>query len=187
MAELGDFMVSQDPEGDTTKDVTVDMLDYKFVEECTDPKKLKLVLSVLKSGKEGFYPELIKATEEKLLTLLPAKERQTIMRMKVQASPAEVMEAESGLNAWQSKISSTAKASETKSTISKNKKGLPPVRGGLIATTTDNETMRTNGTLSAAEQHESNIRLAGTSMLSIILFSSSASKAVFVVWTNYST
>ena len=180
-------MVSQDPEGDTTKDVTVDMLDYKFVEECTDPKKLKLVLSVLKSGKEGFYPELIKATEEKLLTLLPAKERQTIMRMKVQASPAEVMEAESGLNACQSKISSTAKASETKSTISKNKKGLPPVRGGLIATTTDNETMRTNGTLSAAEQHESNIRLAGTSMLSIILFSSSASKAVFVVWTNYST
>ena len=176
MAELGDFMVSQDPEGDTTKDVTVDMLDYKFVEECTDPKKLKLVLSVLKSGKEGFYPELIKATEEKLLTLLPAKERQTIMRMKVQASPAEVMEAESGLNAWQNKISSTVKANETKSTTVKNKKGLPPVRGGLMPTTTDNETTSSNGTLSAAEQHESNLRLAGRPISLLCSLSASMSK-----------
>lgn len=134
MAELGDFMVPQDGEAEFTKDVTVDMLDYKYVEECTDAQKLKQVLAVLKSGKEGFYPQLIQATEEKLLVLLPVKERQQVMRMKAQVSPAEICEAESGLSAWQSKIVGTDKvlssvsklSGETKPVASKR---LPPVRG----------------------------------------------------------
>lgn len=38
--------------------VDVDMLDFAYVEECQDWKKLYSILEVLKSGKEGFYPEV---------------------------------------------------------------------------------------------------------------------------------
>lgn len=163
MAELGDFMVSQDGEAEFTKDVTVDMLDYKYVEECTDAKKLKQVLTVLKSGKDGFYPELIQATEEKLLVLLPAKERQQVMRMKAQVSPAEICEAESGLSAWQSKIvgadkelSSVSKSSEMKPPVSKR---LPPVRGSASSVPASSSDSRSPE--AAAEEKAQLLRVAG--------------------------
>jgi hypothetical protein len=164
MAELGDFMVPQDGEAEFTKDVTVDMLDYKYVEECTDAQKLKQVLAVLKSGKEGFYPQLIQATEEKLLVLLPVKERQQVMRMKAQVSPAEICEAESGLSAWQSKIvgtdkelSSVSKSSgETKPVASKR---LPPVRGSTSSSppTSSNDSLSE----SSADEKAQLLRVAG--------------------------
>lgn len=55
MAELGDALSQDD---DQTKDVTVDMLDYHFVNECKDIKTLRGVLHVLRSGKEGYYPDV---------------------------------------------------------------------------------------------------------------------------------
>ena len=55
MAELGDFLSQDD---DSTKDVTVDMLDYQFVNDCNDVQKLKGILNVLRSGKEGYYPDV---------------------------------------------------------------------------------------------------------------------------------
>lgn len=39
--------------------VEVDMLDFSFVESCEDWKKLFSILEVLRSGKEGHYPEVI--------------------------------------------------------------------------------------------------------------------------------
>ena len=33
-------------------------LDYDYVDGCNDAKKLKAILSVLRSGKEGSYPEV---------------------------------------------------------------------------------------------------------------------------------
>jgi hypothetical protein len=54
MAELGDFLSQE------AKDVnvTIDMLDYAFVSECKDTKKLRAILDVLNSGKEGYYPDV---------------------------------------------------------------------------------------------------------------------------------
>ena len=34
------------------------MLDYGFIEGCSDVKLLHDIVSVLKSGKEGYYPDV---------------------------------------------------------------------------------------------------------------------------------
>lgn len=39
--------------------VEVDMLDFAFVESCKDWKLLLKIVQVLKSGKEGHYPEVM--------------------------------------------------------------------------------------------------------------------------------
>ena len=39
-------------------EITVEMLDYAYVNECEDYKKLQAILSTLKSGKEGYYPDV---------------------------------------------------------------------------------------------------------------------------------
>jgi hypothetical protein len=39
--------------------VEVEMLDYGFIEGCSDVKLLHDIVSVLKSGKEGYYPDVI--------------------------------------------------------------------------------------------------------------------------------
>ena len=51
----------------------------------------------------------MKHAEDKLLTLLTPAEQQKILRLKAQASPLEIIEAESGLNAWENSIQSTDK------------------------------------------------------------------------------
>lgn len=34
------------------------MLDYGYIETCSDVKLLNEIVSVLKSGKEGYYPDV---------------------------------------------------------------------------------------------------------------------------------
>lgn len=38
--------------------VEVEMLDFAYVEACPDWQKLFRIVQVLRSGKEGFYPEV---------------------------------------------------------------------------------------------------------------------------------
>jgi hypothetical protein len=52
MAELGDY-----PNFEASP-VEIEWLDYEYVKNCTDIKKLKSILSVLKSGKEGIYVDV---------------------------------------------------------------------------------------------------------------------------------
>lgn len=56
MAELGDFFSSSNEK--PSVEVTVDMMDYSYIRECKDASVLKEILSVLKSGKEGYYPDV---------------------------------------------------------------------------------------------------------------------------------
>ena len=56
MAEFGDFSAGGEVSDDT---ITVDMCDYGYIDECNDQKKLQGVLNLLRSGKEGFYPEVL--------------------------------------------------------------------------------------------------------------------------------
>ena len=55
MAEFGDFSPGTAVSDDA---ITVDMCDYGYVDECNDPKKLSGILNLLRSGKEGFYPDV---------------------------------------------------------------------------------------------------------------------------------
>jgi hypothetical protein len=53
MAEIEDTLT---PEAE--KGVEVEWLDYGYIEKCTDAKRIKAILSVLRSGKEGSYPDV---------------------------------------------------------------------------------------------------------------------------------
>ncbi|KAJ3127537.1 Sperm associated antigen 1 [Nowakowskiella sp. JEL0407] len=59
--------------GDSNNDsfYNVDDLDYAFVAKCTDVEYLEKLLDVLRSGKEGLYPELEEAFENRINVLQP--------------------------------------------------------------------------------------------------------------------
>lgn len=56
MAEFGDLFNTNN-DVDNIK-VEIEMLDYGYVQECNDCNKLQSILKVLKSGKEGHYPDV---------------------------------------------------------------------------------------------------------------------------------
>ncbi|XP_039256082.2 sperm-associated antigen 1-like [Styela clava] len=53
------------------KDITVDKLDYAYIGKCSNEKELERILRTLKSGRDGFYPELISCCEKKLESINP--------------------------------------------------------------------------------------------------------------------
>jgi hypothetical protein len=57
MAELDQVFVGSEQISEI-KNVEVEWLDYEFVKNCNDVKKLQLILQTLKSGKEGHFPEV---------------------------------------------------------------------------------------------------------------------------------
>jgi hypothetical protein len=54
MAELGDMLSS----GGDEDGIHVEMLDYGYIETCTDTKILRGIVNVLNSGREGLYPDV---------------------------------------------------------------------------------------------------------------------------------
>lgn len=52
-------------------DIPVEFLDFDYLKKCNDVKMVANILKVLRSGEEGFYPDLTKCAEEKLRTLQP--------------------------------------------------------------------------------------------------------------------
>ena len=55
MAELGNVFGTEEVK---TGEITVEMLDYDYVKNCNDVKKLRGIINVLESGKEGVYPQV---------------------------------------------------------------------------------------------------------------------------------
>lgn len=61
------------------EDYDVNHLDYHWIEEVAtikDVKEIEDLLNVLRSGKEGYYPDLEQAFEARLISLNPSKRRQ---------------------------------------------------------------------------------------------------------------
>lgn len=52
-------------------DIPLHYLDYDYVEKCTNGREIEKILHILRSGEEGYYPDLIVKTEEKLRRLKP--------------------------------------------------------------------------------------------------------------------
>ncbi|XP_010187312.1 PREDICTED: sperm-associated antigen 1 [Mesitornis unicolor] len=65
---MGDDSVPLFLDQGTTKryKILIDHLDYKFIEKCTDVKHLEKILRVLRSGEEGYYPELTLFCEKRV-------------------------------------------------------------------------------------------------------------------------
>uniref|UniRef100_A0A0B7B9I2 Sperm-associated antigen 1 n=1 Tax=Arion vulgaris TaxID=1028688 RepID=A0A0B7B9I2_9EUPU len=60
-------------ESQTTKkyDLPLSHLDYSYIEKCSNVRELEKILSILRSGDEGMYPDLEKFAEKRLETLNP--------------------------------------------------------------------------------------------------------------------
>lgn len=57
MAELGNlFAGSSEASGE--KKVEVEMLDYGYINDCKDWSLMSAIVEVLKSGREGHYPDV---------------------------------------------------------------------------------------------------------------------------------
>ncbi|XP_077207913.1 sperm-associated antigen 1 [Paroedura picta] len=54
-----------------TYQIPIEHLDYKFIEKCTDVKHLEKILRILRSGEEGYYPDLTLFCEKHIASLAP--------------------------------------------------------------------------------------------------------------------
>ncbi|KAG8309843.1 sperm-associated antigen 1-like [Homalodisca vitripennis] len=52
-------------------EIPIDYLSYEYIGRCNDVKQLERIVKILRSGEEGFYPDLQKATEDRLRLLNP--------------------------------------------------------------------------------------------------------------------
>lgn len=122
------------------KHIAVEMLDYDYVDKSSDLDELKGILAMLRSGKEGRYPQLETHTEERILALLPERERVKIQRMRSGPSPNEQSAATEDLRSWASAIDAKNQELQQRKSASLAR-ALPPVRGQQ-PTKTDHSLLR---------------------------------------------
>ncbi|XP_019323530.2 sperm-associated antigen 1 isoform X1 [Panthera pardus] len=114
--------------------IPVEHLDFKYIEKCSDVKHLEKILCVLRSGEEGYYPELTEFCEKRLRGLAP--ESRALRKDKPAATAssftAEEWEKIDGdIKSWVSEIKNEENKiyfheTETFPVMEDN---LPPVRG----------------------------------------------------------
>ncbi|XP_045878153.1 sperm-associated antigen 1 isoform X1 [Meles meles] len=114
--------------------IPVEHLDFKYIEKCSDVKHLEKILCVLRSGEEGYYPELTEFCENRLKGLAPAS--RALRKDKPAATAAsftaeEWEKIDGDIKSWVSEI----KKDENKmhfhetETSPATEDHLPPVRG----------------------------------------------------------
>ncbi|KAJ3413513.1 Sperm associated antigen 1 [Chytridiales sp. JEL 0842] len=139
--DIKSLMNTMNPAGDTgAEDVDVapdaydvEQLDFAYVAKCKDPANLRKLLAVLRSGKEGYYPELERAFENKIEQLDPTfnDKRHDVQK------PAynELEELTKDLFDWQSnvKLADTKLRSAAKKAGQFYKPSAPTVRNSSVS------------------------------------------------------
>ncbi|RLN88652.1 hypothetical protein BBJ28_00017673 [Nothophytophthora sp. Chile5] len=133
------------------KAIDVDMLDYRFVEQSSDVDELKGILVMLRSGKEGRYPDLERATEDRILAVLPERERNKIQCMRSGPSSTECMTEGDELANWAAVMDLKNEALKRQASV---RREMPPVRGQAPSAVADSALLRTSATVSAAENSD---------------------------------
>ncbi|XP_006859243.1 PREDICTED: sperm-associated antigen 1 [Chrysochloris asiatica] len=117
-----------------TYKIPIEHLDFKYIEKCSDVKHLEKIFCVLRSGEEGYYPELTEFCEKRLTGLAP---QSRALRKDKPAATASSFTAEEweqidgDIKSWVSEI----KKEENKihiyetETFPAMEENLPPVRG----------------------------------------------------------
>ncbi|KAK1738518.1 tetratricopeptide repeat protein [Skeletonema marinoi] len=113
-------------------DVTTEMLDYAYIEQCNDVSALRAIYEKLLRNDHGKYPDLEYAAKIRLSTLLPKKEQGKVgtevsVEAAAMASQEEVGREKIALHSW---IDNNAKsnAESTSHFQEKNELSCPPVR-----------------------------------------------------------
>lgn len=138
------------------KTIDVEMLDYSFVKRCTDLDELKGILVTLRSGKEGRYPELEKATEDRILAILPERERNKITRMRSGPTTNELTTEKNELASWAAAMDLKNEALKRQAPL---RREYQPVRGQNACDKAQPEPVRNqNNTLSTEKADKKKLR-----------------------------
>ncbi|KAJ1463102.1 hypothetical protein M885DRAFT_430698, partial [Pelagophyceae sp. CCMP2097] len=109
-------------------EVSVDMMDYAFVDRCEKLDELRAVLHALRSHEQGHFPHLEAHTEQRILSLLPQKQQAKLKAMATMPSSAETAGAEQSLQAWQAETRNVDGLLRTQVTLSQAQAAVPPPR-----------------------------------------------------------
>lgn len=52
-------------------EIPVEFLDFPYIKNCNDSKMMERIVKILRSGEEGYYPDLTKCAEDRLKELKP--------------------------------------------------------------------------------------------------------------------
>lgn len=52
-------------------DIPIHHLDFAYVKTCNNAREIEKIVKILRSGEEGFFPDLTRCAEEKLKELKP--------------------------------------------------------------------------------------------------------------------
>ena len=83
-----------------TGDAPVEHLDFGYVSACSSASELSAILATLKSGKHDMYPQLIAATERRLLAVLAPADRARYLATADEPTPADTRAAGSAVESW---------------------------------------------------------------------------------------
>ncbi|KAF4102651.1 hypothetical protein G5714_015534 [Onychostoma macrolepis] len=112
------------------RSVSVEHLDYSFIQSCSDLKHLEQILRVLRSGQDGFYPHLIEFCEKHIEKLDP---KSRVLRKENRAASAASFSSEEwrniseDLQLWESSVRLTDAELKRRPGLSEAG-SLPPVR-----------------------------------------------------------
>lgn len=107
------------------EEVSIEKLDYKYIEDCQDWKEVKKIFGVLLSGKEGHWPELERKAEERMLELMPEAEKTKYLRLRSNPTVSDEQEAARELQDWLHKTVEMDQLLKNK----QSKSQFPPIRG----------------------------------------------------------
>ncbi|XP_075682064.1 sperm-associated antigen 1 [Rhinoderma darwinii] len=127
-----------------TYEMPIDHLDYKFIEECKDIKHLEKILSVLRLGEEGHYPDLTTFCEKRIESLSP--NNRALRKDKPPATAADF-----SLEDWQEidndlkNFITDIKLKEQEPVSEQNTDNLPPIRNCSNEPATNKHKGKDNG------------------------------------------
>lgn len=97
--------------------IPVNHFEFDYVEKCKDGKELEKILLVLRSGEEGYFPDLEKSTEKRLREIKPKSKLLRSVTQVLNKSDLERSDLETilrDLNIWVDKISKDDEGLETR-------------------------------------------------------------------------
>ncbi|XP_075147991.1 spag1 axonemal dynein assembly factor [Haematobia irritans] len=107
--------------------IPVNHLDFQYIGQCRDAKEMEKIVHILRSGEEGYYPDLTKCAEDKLRELKP-QSRLFRLEEAIRGHEALPPEEWKPIYAWNHDIKSKDKKLQKLSQDTVIENQLPPVR-----------------------------------------------------------
>lgn len=116
----------------TKYDIPLNHLDFDYISHCTNRDELEKIIKILRSGKEGTYPDLEKCAEKQLTTLDP--DNKLLRKPEMLKTPRDLdkdewKQIDEDLKSWVSDVKVTERNLSGADDIVSAEDSLPPVRG----------------------------------------------------------